>query len=96
MIKKSRITKETDITVSLKLYGNGKSNISSGVGFLDHMLESFAKHALIDLDITCRGDTHIDDHHSVEDIAIVLGSLLGDAILRVVSAVIWTLATVLF
>jgi len=80
MIKKSRITKETDITVSLKLYGNGKSNISSGVGFLDHMLESFAKHALIDLDITCRGDTHIDDHHSVEDIAIVLGSLLGDAI----------------
>jgi len=80
MITKTRTTKETDITVSLKLDGTGKSNIKSGVGFLDHMLESFSKHSLIDLDIVCKGDTHIDDHHSVEDIGIVLGSLLAQAI----------------
>ncbi len=80
MISKSRKTKETDITISLELHGTGKSNINSGVGFLDHMLVSFSKHSLIDLDIKCDGDTHIDDHHSVEDIGIVLGSLLGDAI----------------
>ena len=80
MISKSRKTKETDIKISLKLDGIGKSSINSGVGFLDHMLESFSKHSLIDLDIKCDGDTHIDDHHSVEDIGIVLGSLLSDAI----------------
>ena len=80
MIKKIRKTKETDIVISLELYGNGKSNINSGVGFLDHMLESFSKHSLIDLDVVCKGDTHIDDHHSVEDIGIVLGSLLADSI----------------
>ena len=80
MITKNRVTKETDITVELELNGSGQSNINTGVGFLDHMLESFSKHALIDLNITCKGDTHIDDHHSVEDIGIVLGSLLADAI----------------
>ena len=80
MKHKTRKTKETDISVSLKLYGEGKSNINTGVGFLDHMLESFAKHALIDLEITCKGDTHIDDHHSVEDVAIVIGSLLAENI----------------
>ena len=80
MITKTRKTKETDITISLKLNGTGKSHIDSGVGFLDHMLESFSKHSLIDLDIECSGDTHIDDHHSVEDIGIVLGSLLADSI----------------
>lgn len=80
MISKSRKTKETDITISLLAYGTGKSSINSGVGFLDHMLESFSKHSLIDLDITCKGDTHIDDHHSVEDIGIVLGSLFAEAI----------------
>ncbi len=80
MIYKTRTTKETDIKVGLKLYGGGNSNIQSGVGFLDHMLESFAKHALIDLEITCKGDTHIDDHHSVEDIGIVLGQLLKETI----------------
>lgn len=80
MITKNRKTKETDITVSLSLYGTGKSKIDTGVGFLDHMLESFSKHSLIDLDIVCKGDTHIDDHHSVEDIGIVLGSLLAEAI----------------
>ena len=80
MISKTRTTKETDITIALNLYGTGKSNINTGVGFLDHMCESFSKHSLIDLDITCKGDTHIDDHHSVEDVGIVLGSLLAEAI----------------
>ena len=80
MITKTRKTKETDIEISLKLYGSGRSNIYTGVGFLDHMLESFSKHSLMDLNITCKGDTHIDDHHSVEDVGIVLGSLLAEAI----------------
>ncbi len=80
MITKTRTTKETDITVSLQLNGTGKSNINTGVGFLDHMLESFTKHSLMDLNIHCKGDTHIDDHHSVEDIGIVLGSLLAQVI----------------
>ena len=80
MLTKKRKTKETDIEISLELYGSGKSNIDTGVGFLDHMLESFSKHSLIDLDIKCVGDTHIDDHHSVEDVGIVLGSLLAEAI----------------
>ena len=84
MKNKTRATKETNITVSLKLYGEGKSVINTGVGFLDHMLESFAKHALIDLEVTCKGDTHIDDHHSVEDVAIVIGALLAENIYPVV------------
>ncbi len=80
MISKTRKTKETDITISLDLNGTGKSSISTGVGFLDHMLESFSKHSLIDLTISCKGDTHIDDHHSVEDVGIVLGALVADAL----------------
>lgn len=79
MIQKSRKTKETDISLSLNLYGEGKSTISTGVGFLDHMLESFTKHAWMDITISCDGDTHIDDHHSVEDIGIVLGQALREA-----------------
>ena len=80
MITKIRTTKETDIKILLEINGSGKSSINSGVGFLDHMLESFAKHSLIDLTVECKGDTHIDDHHSVEDIGIVLGSLFAEAI----------------
>jgi len=80
MITEKRKTKETDITISLELYGSGKSNINTGIGFLDHMLESFSKHSLIDLNIECKGDTHIDDHHSVEDVGIVLGSLVAKTI----------------
>ncbi|MCF6310612.1 MAG: imidazoleglycerol-phosphate dehydratase HisB [Sulfurimonas sp.] len=80
MITKTRKTKETNITISLNLHGTGKSNIETDVGFLNHMLESFSKHSLIDMDIKCVGDTHIDDHHSVEDVGIVLGSLLAEAI----------------
>ena len=80
MITKTRTTKETDITISLNINGTGKSHIETGVGFLDHMLESFSKHSLIDLTISCKGDIHIDDHHSVEDVGIVLGSLLAEAL----------------
>lgn len=80
MIKIERKTKETDIKVELKLYGEGKSKIDTGIGFFDHMLESFSKHALIDLNITCKGDTHIDDHHSVEDVGIAIGQALKSAI----------------
>ena len=80
MIKVERKTKETDIKIELNIYGEGKSNISTGVGFLDHMLESFSKHSLMDINITCKGDTHIDDHHSVEDIGIALGQAIKNAI----------------
>jgi imidazoleglycerol-phosphate dehydratase len=79
-ITKTRTTKETDINLTLNINGTGKSTINSGVPFLDHMLESFSKHSLIDLDLTCIGDTHIDDHHSVEDIGIVLGQAIAEAI----------------
>jgi len=80
MKEKRRTTKETEIYVALNLYGKGESSIDTGVGFFDHMLESFARHALIDLEISCKGDLHIDAHHSVEDVGIVLGQLLGEAI----------------
>jgi len=79
-VKIVRETKETKIEVSINLYGKGLSNINSGVGFLDHMLEALSKHSGIDIDVTCKGDTHIDDHHSVEDIAIVLGEALNRAL----------------
>lgn len=80
MIKVERKTKETDIQVELNIYGSGKSNIQTGIGFFDHMLEAFSKHSLIDLNLTCKGDTHIDFHHSVEDVGIVLGQALKEAI----------------
>ena len=71
-----RITKETKIVCSVDLTHSGRSEIASGVGFFDHMLEAFAKHSGISLCITCDGDTHIDDHHSVEDCGIVIGQAL--------------------
>ena len=76
----NRKTAETDISLSLNLDGTGKSEIKSGVGFLDHMLTLFARHARMDLALTCAGDTNVDDHHSVEDIAIALGEALNDAL----------------
>jgi len=76
MIELSRETKETQISVKLELYGQGKSKIDTGVGFLDHMLEALSKHSHINLEVSCKGDTHIDDHHSVEDVAIVIGQAL--------------------
>jgi len=80
MIKLQRDTKETQIKVELDINGSGSSDIKTGVGFFDHMLESFSKHSLIDLKVECAGDTHIDDHHSVEDVGIVIGKALKDAI----------------
>lgn len=75
-----RKTNETDIRVELKLDGTGQSSVSIGVPFLEHMLELFAKHGLFDLKIACNGDLQIDDHHSVEDIAITLGQALVQAL----------------
>jgi imidazoleglycerol-phosphate dehydratase len=75
-----RKTKETDVRVKLNLDGSGKSKIAIGVPFLEHMLELFAKHGLFDLEIICHGDLEIDDHHSVEDIAITLGQALAQAL----------------
>ena len=76
----NRNTKETQIVCKLDISGNGTSVIDTGVGFLDHMLEALSKHSGIDIDITCNGDTHIDDHHSVEDCGIVIGKALKDEI----------------
>jgi imidazoleglycerol-phosphate dehydratase len=80
MVIKERKTNETDIKVSLELYGIGKANIDTGVPFLDHMLDQIARHGLMDLTISCQGDTDIDDHHTVEDIGITLGQAFSDAI----------------
>ena len=78
--KVTRNTAETEIKLSLNLDGSGKSSIDTGVGFLDHMLELFARHGKIDLDVQCKGDTHVDCHHSVEDIGICLGTAFAQAL----------------
>ena len=75
-----RKTNETDISLSLCLDGTGKSEIDSGIGFLDHMLDLFAKHGRIDLKVKCTGDTYVDFHHSAEDIGIVLGQAFKEAV----------------
>jgi imidazoleglycerol-phosphate dehydratase len=75
-----RKTKETDVRVALTLDGTGLSRITTGLPFLDHMLELFARHGLFDLEIECRGDLEVDDHHSVEDIAISLGQALAQSL----------------
>lgn len=74
-----RTSKETDITVSVHLDGSGKSNIDTGIGFFDHMLTHLAKYAFIDLDVKATGDLYIDAHHTVEDVAIVLGDAIDQA-----------------
>lgn len=76
----SRQTRETDITCSLRLDGIGAAEISTGIGFLDHMLTSLACHACFDLSLLCRGDLSVDDHHTAEDCAIVLGAVLDAAL----------------
>ncbi|MEG0331772.1 MAG: imidazoleglycerol-phosphate dehydratase HisB [Clostridium sp.] len=78
--ERSRKTSETDITLKLNIDGQGIRNIDTGIGFLDHMLDLMAKHGFMDLDVKCIGDTHIDYHHTVEDIAIVLGEAFLEAI----------------
>ena len=75
-----RKTKETDISLELEIYGSGKSEISTGIGFFDHMLEAFCKHALFDMKLVCKGDLHVDFHHSVEDVGIVIGQALREKI----------------
>ena len=75
-----RTTAETDINLSLCLDGTGSADIQSGVGFLDHMLTLFARHGGFDLKISCKGDTYVDDHHTVEDIGIALGQAFGKAL----------------
>ena len=75
-----RKTAETEIALNLNLDGSGESAIDSGVGFLDHMLTLFAKHGRFDLTLTCKGDTWVDDHHSVEDIGIALGTAFAKAL----------------
>lgn len=76
----NRETGETKITLSLELDGTGKAEIATGVGFLDHMLTLFAKHGLFDLKIEAQGDTHVDDHHTVEDVGICLGQAFRQAL----------------
>jgi imidazoleglycerol-phosphate dehydratase len=82
-MRKSEITRktsETDVTLSLNLDGTGRSAVDTGVGFLDHMLELFAKHGRFDLEVKCTGDTRVDSHHSVEDIGICLGAAFSQAL----------------
>ena len=76
----SRTTAETDIRLRLELDGTGECRIATGVGFLDHMLTLFASHGRFDLGVACRGDTQVDDHHTVEDIGIALGDAFAEAL----------------
>ena len=76
----TRTTRETDITVTVNLDGTGTANVQTGVGFFDHMLDSFARHSFIDLDVKADGDLHIDAHHTVEDTGIVIGQAIKDAL----------------
>jgi imidazoleglycerol-phosphate dehydratase len=75
-----RVTRETDVTVTLDLDGSGRAEIATGVGFYDHLLVSLAHHGLLDLEIRATGDLDVDDHHTVEDVALVLGAALGEAL----------------
>ena len=76
--ERRRTTNETDITLRLDLDGDGSSEIATGVGFFDHMLTHIARHGLLDLQVHCKGDLHVDDHHTVEDIGITLGQALRE------------------
>lgn len=77
--KVSRKTKETDISVSLDIDGSGRTDMATGVGFFDHMLDQLSRHSLIDMTIRANGDLHIDDHHTVEDTGIAIGQALAQA-----------------
>ena len=76
----SRDTAETEITVTLNLDGTGQSKLATGIGFFDHMLDQIARHGLIDLDVQCEGDLHIDGHHTVEDVGICIGQAVRQAV----------------
>ena len=75
-----RETRETQIKLKLNIDGTGTSQINTGVGFLDHMLELFAKHGFFDLEVNATGDLHVDDHHTVEDVGICLGEAIKEAV----------------
>lgn len=75
-----RDTKETQITVNLKLDGTGAASLKTGIGFFDHMLDGFARHGLFDLEVVCQGDLDVDCHHSIEDTGIVLGTAIREAV----------------
>lgn len=77
---RKRTTRETDIAVTLNLDGTGVSHIETGIGFLDHMLELFSRHALVDLDVKAAGDVQVDYHHTVEDVGLVLGACINQAL----------------
>ncbi len=76
----TRRTKETDIALSIDLDGSGKVQADTGVGFLDHMLDHLGKHSLMDITVTAKGDLHVDDHHTVEDVGICLGQAIAQAL----------------
>ena len=76
----ARKTNETEIAVSINLDGTGAHKMATGVGFFDHMLDQLSRHSLIDMDVTCKGDLHIDFHHTVEDVGIALGQAIAQAI----------------
>ncbi|WP_338721476.1 imidazoleglycerol-phosphate dehydratase HisB [Devosia sp. XK-2] len=78
--KIARKTNETEISVSINLDGTGAHKMQTGVGFFDHMLDQLSRHSLIDMEVTCKGDLHIDFHHSVEDVGIALGQAIRDAL----------------
>jgi imidazoleglycerol-phosphate dehydratase len=75
-----RGTRETDVTVTLRVEGTGRTDVSTGIGFYDHLLSSLAHHALFDLDVRAEGDLAVDEHHTVEDVALTLGAALGEAL----------------
>lgn len=75
-----RKTKETNISVTLEIDGSGKYSVATGLGFLDHMLELFTKHGMFNLQVKCKGDLHVDDHHTTEDVAIALGKAFDKAL----------------
>jgi imidazoleglycerol-phosphate dehydratase len=79
-VRVSRRTRETDVTVDLVLDGSGRAEIATGVGFYDHLLSSLAHHGLFDLEIRAQGDLHVDEHHTVEDVALVLGGAFAQAL----------------
>lgn len=85
MVELKRTTRETDIELSFNLYGKGQSHIQTGIGFFDHMLESLCKHALWDLTLKAQGDLHVDAHHTVEDVGIVLGQAIFQSLYPVQS-----------
>ena len=76
----TRNTRETQITLTLALDGAGKTDLDTGIGFFDHMLDGFARHGLFDLTVHCRGDLHVDCHHTIEDVGIALGTALREAL----------------